>query len=72
MAVLEEGGASAENIVRMTWYITDKQAYKDNPKGLGEVYRAVIGNHYPPMTMVEVKALMEDEAKVEIEVTAAK
>ena len=72
LAVLDEADASAKNIVRMTWYITDKQAYKNSQKQLGAVYREVIGDAYPPMSMVEVKSLMEDEAKVEIEVTASK
>lgn len=72
LTVLEEAGAGAEHIVRMTWYITDKQAYMQNKKQLGEAYREIIGNFYPPMSMVQVVALMEDKAKVEIEVTAAR
>ena len=71
LLVLNEAGANAEHIVRMTWFITDKQAYLDNTKELGKAYREVIGDFYPPMSMVQVVALMEDEAKVEIEVTAA-
>ena len=54
----------------MTWFITDKQEYLNSTKALGEVYREIIGRHYPVMSMVQVVALIEDEAKVEIETTA--
>jgi enamine deaminase RidA (YjgF/YER057c/UK114 family) len=54
----------------MTWYITDKRAYLDNLKGIGAVYREVIGRNFPAMAMVQVVALIEDEAMVEIEATA--
>jgi enamine deaminase RidA (YjgF/YER057c/UK114 family) len=70
MAVIEEGGAKAHNIVRMTWYVTDKRAYLAARKEIGKAYRDIIGEHYPAMTLVEVKALLEDRAKVEIEATA--
>jgi enamine deaminase RidA (YjgF/YER057c/UK114 family) len=70
LAVLEQAGASAEHIVRMTWFITDKQEYLDSVKNLGSVYREIMGKHYPAMSMVQVVALIEDEAKVEIETTA--
>lgn len=70
LAVLKEGGAGPEHIVRMTWYITDKQEYIENLKDIGAAYREVIGRHYPAMTLVEVKGLLEDGAKVEIETTA--
>ena len=70
VAVLKEAGADPAHITRMTWYITDKQAYLDSAAELGEVYREVIGRHYPAMAMVQVSALMEDEALVEIETTA--
>ena len=70
LAVLAEAGAGPEHIVRMTWYVTDKQDYLANLKGIGEAYRAVMGRHFPAMTMVQVVALIEDEAKVEIEATA--
>lgn len=70
LAVVEEGGASAENIVRLTWYVTDKRAYLATQKELGEAYRRVMGRNFPAMTMVEVKALIEDRARVEIEATA--
>ena len=68
--VLAEGGAGPEHIVRMTWYITDKPEYVARQRELGEAYREVIGRHFPAMTLVEVSALLEDRAKVEIVVTA--
>ncbi len=70
LAVLAEAGAGPAQVVRMTWYITDKRDYLDRSKEIGAVYRALMGPHYPAMTMVEVSALMEDRAKVEIETTA--
>jgi enamine deaminase RidA (YjgF/YER057c/UK114 family) len=70
VAVLQEGGAGPEHIVRMTWYITDKQQYLTRLREMGEAYREVIGRHFPAMAMVQVAALMEDKAKVELEVTA--
>jgi enamine deaminase RidA (YjgF/YER057c/UK114 family) len=70
--VLAEAAAGPEHIVRMTWYITDKQAYLSSLKALGAAYREVMGKNFPPMSVVQVVALMEDEAKVEIEVTALK
>ena len=70
LAILNEAGASAENIVRMTWFITDKQEYLDSRKALGQVYREIMGDHYPAMSMVQVVALMAKQAKVEIESTA--
>ncbi len=70
LAVLAEAGAGPEQVVRMTWYITDKRNYLDRSKEIGAVYRALMGRHYPAMAMVEVSALMEDLAKVEIETTA--
>ena len=70
LAVLAEAGAGPEHVVRMTWYITDKPDYLDRSKEIGAVYRALMGQHYPAMAMVEVSALMEDRAKVEIETTA--
>ncbi|MEM6462527.1 MAG: RidA family protein [Pseudomonadota bacterium] len=68
--VLKEAGASPENLVRLTWYITDKQEYLARPRELGEAYRRVIGRHFPAMAVVQVTALIEDRAKVEIEATA--
>ena len=70
LAVLSEAGAGPEHVARMTWYITDKREYLEKRKAIGEAYREVMGSHYPAMAMVQVTALMEDEAKVEIEVTA--
>ena len=70
IAVLAEADAGPEHVVRMTWYITDKQAYLRDAKRIGEIYRAIMGRVFPVMAVVQVVALMEDEAKIEIEVTA--
>lgn len=70
VAVLAEAGGKPEHIVRMTWYITDKRDYLARLEGIGAAYRSVMGRHFPAMTMVQVAALIEDEAKVEIEATA--
>ena len=70
IAVLAEAEAGPEHVVRMTWYITDKQAYLRDAKRIGEIYRAIMGRVFPVMAVVQVVALMEDEAKIEIEVTA--
>jgi enamine deaminase RidA (YjgF/YER057c/UK114 family) len=70
MAVLREAGAGAEHIARMTWYVTDKAQYLAAAKAIGQAYREVIGSHYPAMTAVQVSALIEDGAKVEIEAIA--
>lgn len=70
MAVLAGAGAGPEHIVRMTWYVVDRDAYLAAQREIGEVYREVVGRHYPAMTAVAVVALMEDRALVEIEVTA--
>jgi len=70
VAVLAEAGARPEHIVRMTWYVIDKREYLQHARALGNVYRDVLGRHYPAMTAVEVTALIEDRAKVEIEATA--
>ena len=69
-ALVEEAGGSAADIVRLTWYVTDKQDYLSNLAGVGAAYREVIGAHYPVMALVQVVALVEDRAKVEIEATA--
>jgi len=68
--VLACAGAKPEHLVRLTWYVTDKQEYLANLKGLGAVYKEIIGRHYPAMALVQVVALVEDRAKVEIEATA--
>jgi len=70
VAVLAEGQAKPEHIVRMTWYVVDKQEYLSSAKQLGAAYREIIGRHFPAMTAVQVVALMEDKARLEIEVTA--
>jgi enamine deaminase RidA (YjgF/YER057c/UK114 family) len=68
--VLAEAGAKPEHLVRLTWYVTDKKEYLANLKSLGGVYKEIIGRHYPAMALVQVVALVEDRAKVEIEATA--
>lgn len=70
LAVLGEAGAGPEHIVRMTWYITDKQEYVSHLTEIGKAYRELIGRHYPAMALVEVKGLLESDAKLEIETTA--
>lgn len=70
VAVLAEAGAKPEHLTRLTWYITDKREYLSRLKEVGAVYRRVIDRHFPVMTMVQVSALIEDRAKVEIEATA--
>ncbi|HVJ73528.1 MAG TPA: RidA family protein [Casimicrobiaceae bacterium] len=70
VAVLAQAGGRPEHIVRMTWYVVDRDEYARAQRGLGAAYREVIGRHYPAMTAVEVGALMEARAKVEIEATA--
>jgi enamine deaminase RidA (YjgF/YER057c/UK114 family) len=70
LAVLNEAGGRAEHIVRMTWYLVDKRDYLARAAEIGAVYRELLGTHYPAMTAVQVAALIEDRAKVEIECTA--
>lgn len=69
-AVLDEAGAKPEHIVRMTWYVTDKREYLARQREIGAAFRDLINSYNAAMTAVEVSALMEDRAKVEIEVTA--
>ena len=69
-AVLREAGAAPLHVVRMTWYVVDKGEYLASLPALGARYRAVMGRHFPAMTAVEVRALIEDRARVEIEATA--
>ena len=69
-AVLKESGGKPEHIVRMTWYVTDKREYLAAGKAVGAAFREVIGSYNAAMTAVQVTALIEDRAKVEIEVTA--
>ena len=68
--VLACAGARPEHLVRLTWYVTDKHEYLASLKELGRAYRETIGRHYPAMALVQVVALVEDRAKVEIEATA--
>ena len=69
-AILAEAGAGPEHITTMTWYFTDKQEYLANLREVGKAYREVIGKHFPAMAAVEVTALVEDRAKVEIQAMA--
>jgi enamine deaminase RidA (YjgF/YER057c/UK114 family) len=68
--VLAEADARPEHIVRLTWYITDMREYLARTKEVGQAYQRVIGRHFPAMTLVQVVALVEDRAKVEVEATA--
>lgn len=70
VAVLAEAGARREHLVRLTWFVTDKSAYLERLPEIGKVYQSVLGPHFPAMSLVEVSALVEDSAKVEIEATA--
>ena len=69
-AIVKEAGGQIEDLTRLTWYVTDKAEYLTNQKKVGEIYRSVLGNHFPAMTMVVVTALVENEALIEIEATA--
>jgi enamine deaminase RidA (YjgF/YER057c/UK114 family) len=68
--VLAEAGAKPAHVVSMTWYLTDKRDYLGNLEGIGRVYREVMGRHFPAMAVVQVTALVEDRAKVEIQAMA--
>ena len=68
--ILAEADAQPEHVVRFTWYVTDKQEYLARLSEVGQAYRRVMGRHFPAMTLVQVVALAEDRAKVEIEATA--
>jgi len=68
--VLKQAEARPEHIARMTWYVVDKDEYLAAAREVGTIYREIIGKHYPAMTVVEVSGLLEDQARVEIEVTA--
>ena len=70
VAILAEAGAGPEHITTMTWYFTEKQEYLANLREVGKAYREVIGKHFPAMAAVEVTALVEDRAKVEIQAMA--
>ncbi len=69
LAVVAAAGGSATNVIRLTWYITDKREYLAASPALGAIYRELFGSHYPAMTLVQVTALLDDRAKVEIEAT---
>jgi enamine deaminase RidA (YjgF/YER057c/UK114 family) len=69
-AILAEGGAQPEHLVRLTWYVVDMEEYLANLKMLGQVYRDIFGAHYPAMALVQVVRLVEPAARVEIEATA--
>ncbi len=68
--MLAKGGGGPEHVTRLTWYITDREAYKASLKELGGIYRTAMGNNYPAMSVVVVARLIEDQALVEIEATA--
>lgn len=70
LAVLKEAGGGPEHIGRLTWYVTDMAEYRASLRDLGPVYREVMGRHFPAMALVQVVALVEPEARVEIEATA--
>lgn len=70
VAVLDAAGGRPEHLVRMTWYVVDKREYVSARKALGAIYREIVGEYYPAMTLVQVSGLLEDRARVEIEATA--
>jgi enamine deaminase RidA (YjgF/YER057c/UK114 family) len=70
VAVLTAGGAGPEHVVRLTWYVTDLEAYRAGLRDLGPIYRRVMGRHFPAMSVVQVAGLVEPQALVEIEATA--
>ena len=70
VTILAEAGAKPEHVVRLTWYVADKREYLAQAKAIGVVYRAIMGRHFPAMAVVQVAALVEDAANVEIEATA--
>lgn len=70
LAVLAEGGAGPEHIVRMTWYVVDMVEYRAGLAEIGRHYREIVGRNFPAMAVVEVGALVESAARLEIEVTA--
>jgi enamine deaminase RidA (YjgF/YER057c/UK114 family) len=70
VALVAEAGGGPEHIVRLTWFVLDKKDYLSRLRELGDAYRAIMGKHFPAMSLVQVGALVEDKAKVEIEATA--
>ena len=71
LAVIAEAGAGPEHVVRMTWYVTDLAEYRASLPAIGAAYREIMGRNYPGMAVVEVSALEEAQARIEIETTAA-
>lgn len=70
VAILAEGGAGPQHLVRLTWFVTDKAEYLASLGAIGDAYRRVIGRHFPAMSVIEIKGLYEEGAKLEIEATA--
>jgi enamine deaminase RidA (YjgF/YER057c/UK114 family) len=70
LAILADAGASPAHVVRLTWYVTSRDEYYAHLADIGTAYRETMGKHYPPMSVVQVVALMEKDARVEIEATA--
>ena len=70
VVLVAEAGGKPEHIVRLTWFVLDKQEYLSHLRALGDAYRGIMGRHFPTMTLVQVSALVEDKARVEIEATA--
>jgi enamine deaminase RidA (YjgF/YER057c/UK114 family) len=70
VAILAEAGASPSHVVRLTWYVTSRDEYHQQLSDIGAAYRSAMGKHFPPMSVVQVVALMEKDARVEIEATA--
>ena len=68
--IVEKAGGGVKDIVRLTWYIKDKKEYMNNQKTIGQTYKKILGNHYPSMSMIVVKDLIEEQAILEIEATA--
>jgi enamine deaminase RidA (YjgF/YER057c/UK114 family) len=70
VTLVAEAGGKPEHVTRLTWFVLDKQEYLSHSRELGEAYRSVMGKHFPAMTLIQVGALVEDEARLEIEATA--
>ena len=70
LEILAQANGKPEHIVRLTWYVLDKQEYLNSLKGVGEAYRELMGKHYPTMAVVQVSGLVEEEARLELEATA--
>lgn len=70
VTVLAAVGGHPEDVIRLTWYVTSRDSYRDNEKAIGRAYREVFGKHFPAMTLVVVAGLLEERARVEIEATA--